>query len=354
MRPGALRAAALVAAWLPIALFWTLVLVVYGRVPVGESLLRSVLTIGAAALLGVAVWRHCARTPWPHELRVRFYARHFGAAAAYAALWVLALYAIEPLLSGMPLWRSLFESRVVGWQLIMGVWLYGVIAGVSYAIQSQRRARENERRALLAEAGLAAAKLDALRSRLQPHFLFNALHTVAALVRHDPAQAESALEKLGDILRYTLETTDVDRVPFAEEWELTRRYLEFEQLRFGERLRVEAEIDPAGIATAVPLFALQTLVENAVRHAIATRPEGGTVAITARAGHAELLVSVRDDGASESAAPENGSRFGLQALRERLGALYGDAARLTVDSGPVGFEVSFTVPRLRDQDADEE
>src|SRR5205807_3531633 len=99
-------------------------------------------------------------------------------------------------------------------------------------------ARENERRALRAEAGLSAARLDALQHRLHPHFLFNALHTVAALVREDSAQAENAIEKLGDMLRYTLQEDAGNTVPFAEEWDFTRRYLDFEQLRHGERLSV--------------------------------------------------------------------------------------------------------------------
>jgi two-component system LytT family sensor kinase len=353
MRRRLTEAAVLIAAWMPILLFWLVLIMVYGHMTFAASLPRAVLTVGSAALLGIAVRRFCALTPWPGELRVRFYALHFIAAAAFAAIWSAIVDVSETLLSGWPIRRA-FASSVLGWQLIMGLWLYGVIAGISYAIQTQRRARDNELRALSAEGALTAARLDALQSRLHPHFLFNALHTVAALVRQDPAQAEGAIERLGDILRYTLQESSGETVPFAEEWEFTRRYLEFEQLRYAERLRVTTAIDPACDACRVPSFALQTLVENAVRHSIATRAEGGTIEITARTSAKELLLRVWDDGGNGLAATQEGAHFGLSALRERLLAVYGCAATLNVRSDPSGFEVSFAVPCTRIGVADDE
>ena len=349
-----MKVAAVVAAWLPMLLFWVVLAVAYGRMTLGQALPLGVLTIGSAALLGVIVWRFCMRTPWPQRLRAGFYAKHFLAAALYALVWVAGDTTIETLVSAKSVWRMLLATGVIGWQLLMGLWLYGVVAGVSYAIQTQKRAHENERRALQAEAMLTAARLDALRNRLHPHFLFNALHTVAALVRHDPGQAESAIEKLGDMLRYSLLETNGGTVPFAEEWAFTRRYLEFEQTRYGDRLTVAIAIDEACDACSAPSFALQTLVENAVRHSIATRPEGGRIEITARASDAQLHVRVRDDGGNGLTPAQDGTHFGLPALRERLKAIYGDAAQLTIDNGPEGFEVSFTVPRTAAEDADDE
>ena len=349
-----MKVAAVVAAWLPMLVFWIVLAVAYGRMTLAQALPLAVLTIGSAALLGIVVWKFCMMTPWPQRLRASFYAKHFLAAALYAVVWVVGVLAIDTLVSGRSVWRMMLSTGVVGWQLLMGLWLYGVVAGVSYAIQTQRRAHENERRALQAEAMLTAARLDALRSRLHPHFLFNALHTVAALVRHDPGQAESAIEKLGDMLRYTLLETNSGTVPFTEEWAFTRRYLEFEQTRYGDRLTVAIAIDDACDSCSAPSFALQTLVENAVRHSIATRPEGGKIEITARASDTQLHVRVRDDGGNGLTPSPDGTHFGLPALRERLKAMYGDAAQLTIDSSPAGFEVSFTVPRTAAEDADEE
>jgi signal transduction histidine kinase len=341
-----------VAAWLPVLFLWLVVSVVDGQLSLAVALPRAVLTIGTAALLGRGVWQFCMWMPWPEKLHVRFGALHFLAGVLYGVLWMISTIALEPLLTGTMMWSVLKTPRAIGW-VATGVWLYAMIAGISYAIQMRQRAHDNERRALRAEAGLAAARLDALQHRLHPHFLFNALHTVAALVRQDSAQAENAIEKLGDMLRYTLQEDMGNTVPFAEEWDFTRRYLDFEQLRYGERLRVVTAIDPGCMTCSAPLFALQTLVENAVRHSIATRPAGGKIEITARADERSLFVQVRDDGGNGQST-QDGSHFGLYALRERLHAVYGEGARLLIESDPAGFEVSFVVPRTQGEDDDDE
>jgi LytS/YehU family sensor histidine kinase len=172
-------------------------------------------------------------------------------------------------------------------------------------------------------------------------------------VRQDPVQAENAIEKLGDMLRYTLQENIESTVPFAEEWEFTRRYLDFEQLRYGERLRVVTAIDPGCMTCSAPLFALQTLVENAVHHSIATRPEGGRIEIAARSDDESLFVQVRDDGGN-GLSTQDGSHFGLHALRQRLNTVYGEKARLVIQSDPAGFEVSFVVPRTQSEAADDD
>ena len=349
MRRILIRASVVLAAWLPALALWLAFAMASGQVSLAAVFPNAALTMGVAALVGLAVWHFCIRVPWPEKFRVRFYALHIVAAVIYGFVWMVGTIALEPLITHTPMWSVLRTPRAITW-VLTGVWLYAAIAGISYAIQSQQRARENERRALQAEAGLSAARLDALQHRLHPHFLFNALHTVAALVREDSAQAENAIEKLGDMLRYSLQENFGNTVPFAEEWEFTRRYLDFEQLRYGERLSVVTAIDPACMTCSAPLFALQTLVENAVRHSIALRPSGGKIEITARSDENGLFVQVRDDGGN-GLSTQDGSHFGLHALRERLNAVYGAGAQLSIASDPTGFEVSFTVPR---EDPDDE
>ena len=360
------RTAVIAGAWLPFFLFWVFFVMSFTKGKLGFAVISGAFSIGGAALLGFWVWRFCRKRPWPMRVRLSFYAKHLAAAAAYAAIWLTALNAGFALVEGKPfreMLNSSLHSGVIGWQFLMGAWLYGLIAGVSYAIQIREGASESERRALRAESALVAARLEALRSRLNPHFLFNALHTVGALVRQDSARAENAVEKLGDILRHTLRDDLGETVSFREEWALTERYLEFEQLRYEERLSVSREIDPASFSCSTPSFALQTLVENAVRHSIAQRVEGGRVEISTRVNDGTFFLRVRDQGAGAIAqagviaqagataqtgvaeTPRNG--YGLRALRERLEAVYGDAASLTVRSGDGaggGYEVSITMP----------
>jgi signal transduction histidine kinase len=325
---GMKKTIAIAAAWLPFLALWQMFAMQAGAT-FARALPFSLFAIASAATLGLLVSRFCARMALPDELRVSFYAAHVLAAAIYAVVWASGMFVFDRIVDG----KLAPRTFVVMW-LVEGVWLYAIAAGFSYAMLTQRRV-------LQAEKNLAVARLDALRSRLHPHFLFNALHTVSALVRHDPAEAEGAVEKLGDMLRYTLRDGEGDVVPFAEEWEFTRRYLEFEQLRYGDRLRVVSEIDPRSLTCSAPSFALQTLVENSVRHSISRRAEGGRVEISARVGGDRLHIRVRDDGGN-GVASEPGSQYGLSALRERLEVVYG--SRLNVSRNDTGFEVEFSVP----------
>jgi LytS/YehU family sensor histidine kinase len=192
-------------------------------------------------------------------------------------------------------------------------------------------------------SGAAAARLDAIRARLNPHFLFNALHTLAALVKFRPTMAETAIERLGDMLRYTLKEDGRELVEFSEEYEFTRQYITFEQLRYQDRLKVDVKIDPESFNFDIPPFSIQTLAENAVRHAISIRPEGGSVWIKCSCQDGKLSVNVRDDGPGGGADSQS-HQFGLRSLRERLRAAYGSSADLSAQSGPEGFEASFVVP----------
>src|SRR5262249_261115 len=206
-----------------------------------------------------------------------------------------------------------------------------------------------------AEALASAARLDAVRARLNPHFLFNALHTLAALVKFRPAMAEGAIERLGDMLRYTLKEDGREFVEFSEEYDFTRQYLAFEQLRFEDRLKVDFQIDPESFHFDILPFSLQTLAENAVRHPISVRPEAASIWIRSSRDNGKLALSVRDDGPGSAADADGGSshQFGLRSLRERLRAANGPSAGLRVNSGAEGFEASFEIPASADSGKNE-
>ena len=211
-------------------------------------------------------------------------------------------------------------------------------------MQTRNRLHEKETLAAHAEALASAARLDAIRARLNPHFLFNALHTLAALVKFRPAMAEAAIERLGDMLRYTLKEDGRELVEFSEEYEFTRQYIAFEQLRYEDRLKVDLEVDPESFNFDIPPFSMQTLAENAVHHAISVRPEGGSIWIKCFCHDGQLSLSVRDDGPGSGSDSGQSHQSGLRSLRERLRAAYGPTSDLHVRSGPEGFEASFVVP----------
>jgi two-component system, LytTR family, sensor kinase len=207
--------------------------------------------------------------------------------------------------------------------------------GIRYyaALQSERE------RSLKAEAAAHQAQLEALRYQINPHFLFNSLNAVSTLVterRND--EAARMLSRVSDFLRLTLTAPVRDEVALADEVDYVRQYLEIERVRFGDRLRVEVDIDADAWEAAVPAFVLQPLIENAVRHAIAPRESGGAIAIEGGRSGDALRVSILDDGpgVGDGSRSNGNGRIGLANTRDRLRQLYGDRGRLELTNAPGG------------------
>jgi signal transduction histidine kinase len=301
-----------------------------------------------AALMGGLVYALTGRVGSLERGRIRLIATHTLLAIAFSAIWCASIVGMMWL--GAPkAVRTNFVRDALGWQFVSGLTVYGVIAGVAFAARTWKRLREQEREAARSESLRARAELEALRAQLDPHFLFNTLHSLMALVRSDARAAEQAVERFGDLLRYVLDVNRErrDEAPLADEWAFVRSYLALEQLRLGSRLRVVEQIDPDLLDSVVPTFALQPLVENAIRHAIAPHSRGGTLTIAARGdGDDRLALEVRDDGAGttrDHALEATG--VGLRVLQQRLDALYGADARLEITTAPgEGFAATISLP----------
>jgi two-component system, LytTR family, sensor kinase len=224
---------------------------------------------------------------------------------------------------------------------------YGVITGVSHAVEYYRRYQERERRTAQLEAQLSRAELHALRMQLHPHFLFNTLNTISALIHRDPRAADRMVARLGDLLRLTLDGQGIEEVPLKEELEFLAKYLEIEQTRFHDRLSVLMEIDPESLDARLPNLLLQPLVENAIKHGISARPGAGRIEISARRANSTLQLSVRDDGMGLPADWQTCGQLGvgLANTRARLAQLYGAQHTFTlanIHGG--GLEVAITIP----------
>jgi two-component system, LytTR family, sensor kinase len=193
------------------------------------------------------------------------------------------------------------------------------------------------------------ARLDALQRQINPHFLFNTLNSIASLVRMKPELAREMTVKLANILRALLKDHD-SFVPLSEELHFTDDYLDIEVVRFGEKLRVEKEIDPRTLDVLVPTILLQPLIENSIKHGLEPRISGGTVTLRSRFEGNRIVIEVADDGVGVgnrpvSALPRTGAGIGLKNVRERLEVLYGNQARFTVVSNPGrGTLVSIELP----------
>lgn len=336
-------------AWTPLAVLYALVLGSQRGVNVESALWGAGASIGAAALLGIGAWWVSRRIRYERAHWLRFLSIHFVISAAYSALLTSEI-ALSIKFKAPPEAFQRYMNEALGWQLLYGIALYGLIIGISYAIQSAQRLREEERRSARAEALRIDAELRALRAQLNPHFLFNTLHSITALVRIDPADGERALEQFATLLRYVL---DVNRqrseeVPLEEELGFVRTYLALERLRLGERLRVVEEIDPDALECLVIAFSLQPLVENAIRHGIAPRAGDGTLRLSAALENEQLVLEVADDGAgADGTRVAEASGVGLSAVRQRLETRWGKQATMEIITAPRnGFLVRMTMPAV--------
>jgi two-component system, LytTR family, sensor kinase len=205
------------------------------------------------------------------------------------------------------------------------------------------RDREQELRLLASRA-----ELKALRAQINPHFLFNTLSVIAGLIHSQPELADETIEHLAQVFRYTLRTSDNEWASLAEEVDFVAAYLRIEQARFGERLNVQFEVDPAAAHIPIPAMSIQPLIENAIKHGLSAREGPGMVRLRARLDGEFLTVEVFDSGPGFPpgySMEERGDSHGLRNVAQRLRGYYGDSARLFWESGGSGTRVVFTLPR---------
>ena len=223
----------------------------------------------------------------------------------------------------------------------VNVFAFGFVVVATWGLRAVGRVRERQAYEARLEAELARAELAALRGKVRPHFLFNALHAVGATVRTGDADgAVTLLAQLGDLLRASLESDGATEVPLARELDVVRATLAIEHARIGDRLTVTLDVDDAVRAARVPPWSVQPLVENAVKHGVASHTDPAQITIRARADGGRLVVTVEDDGPGPGAAATPGTGVGLANTRARLDALYGAAADLTLAARPGGGAVA--------------
>jgi signal transduction histidine kinase len=225
---------------------------------------------------------------------------------------------------------------------------FWAILGASHALRYYRSYQDEElRRSQLVEQ-LTRAQLDALKLQLHPHFLFNTLNTIVALIRRDPRQAEQMVTRLSELLRLTLDNEAMNEVTLRQELEFLEKYVEIEQTRFHDRLTIDQQIDRRTLDAQVPNMILQPIVENAIRHGIAKRAGAGRIRITAEQISGSLWLKVCDDGQGLHLNPEaknDKTGVGLANTRARLKQLYGVAHRFELGNAPDGgLEVSIMIP----------
>jgi len=313
----------------------------------GQALVVLVPAVLVYGFVCLSSWYVCRATPLRTSGAWTVVSNLGGASVAAGAIFLLLTSgwsrllarAASRVLTPLPflIWRE-------AWLLFaMATLLYLLATFAYYVAISAALSRDAETRALNLQLLAREAELKTLRAQIDPHFLFNCLHSISALTGTDAAAARQMCLLLAEFLRSSVRLGAQDRIAFADELTLAERYLQIEQVRFGSRLAVERLVEDGVAACQVPALILQPLVENAVTHGVAHLLEGGTVRLEARRAEGALRIGVENRcDPDRPRRPRTG--VGLQNVRKRLAAQYGAAARVQVSEAPDRFRVELTLP----------
>jgi hypothetical protein len=279
--------------WTLYAAFFTAYFCVMLKLSLLETFGSQVISSLIFALYGIPVWlvviRGLDRSPWGWRVGA-----HAVLGPVYMAAVFYTSWGVSVALTGEPE----LNMDLLIWQLLGMLFTYLIQFSLFHVVRSSQKLRWREQQQVELERLLREQQLAVLRSQLNPHFLFNSLNTISAVLGQNVEQARGLIARLGDVLRYAVDSIDRNVVPLAEEWTLTRSYLDVEQARLGDRLAVQADIPDELLATTVPPMILQPLVENAIIHGIAPLPEGGQVHVSAELVSGRVRLEVRNSGAS--------------------------------------------------------
>ena len=277
-------------------------------------------------------------------------ALHFGVSILLSCTLIVSHFLFYMVLvgrAGSITGRRIFNTTF--YNLDKWMLFYWVIVGMSHAFSYYNSFRKGELKASELRTQLIQSQLEALKMQVQPHFLFNTLHSISALLSKDTDGARKMITRLGDFLRLTLENSGSMEVTLQQEIEFLNGYLEIERIRFQDRLTTEIRVDPEVLDVRVPNLILQPIVENAMRHAIGNTTSG-RVEVTAAARNGRLRIEVKDNGpgiqAEQILEARQSRGVGLANTQARLAGLYGDSARFELKNNPGGgLVVSFEIPR---------
>ncbi|MCG6928441.1 MAG: histidine kinase [Acidobacteria bacterium] len=296
-------------------------------------------------LLGMGSFWICRAAPLELSGLLRSLGTQLVAAVVTAIVWLVASRGWALLLDRYGAFPGLAATQTEAAPLLLGlgVVLYLLAAAFHYLLAALQGSQEAERRALELEIASREAELRTLRAQIHPHFLFNSLNSINALIASRPEEARRLCVRLGDFLRRSLTLGSREQIPVTEELDLAESLLSIEKVRFGDRLTVELRVSEGVRACAVPPLVLQPLVENAVTHGIAQMLDGGTILIEAERRGETLLIAVENPRDPDSPDPK-GAGIGLRNVRRRLAALYAEKAGMTVRSETGSFRVELRIP----------
>jgi len=306
----------------------------------------------APVIMWLASRYQLGRVHWPALIAI-----HLTGALTYAFIHTAAMLATRILVLSRPLMFGWWHAAQIefltqlDWMFMTYLFLVGLAHALAYRHESEARALDSAH----LETRLIEAQLQSLQRQLHPHFLFNTLNTISGLMRSDVNAADRMIDRLGDLLRMTLSTSNIQEVPLREELDMLQKYLDIEQTRFGSRLNVRMTIHPDTLDAQVPNLLLQPLVENAVRHGIAPHSRPGLIVVDASQVAGQLRLQVRDsgDGLPVDRLTLLNQGVGLANTRARLNHLYRNNHEFVFSNAEGGLCVTVSIPFVVDRPATE-
>ena len=332
-------------AWVPLAGILDYLLTRPGGLSWRESSFITIPLCAVYAFVCLLAWYPCRALPLERSGFGKLALTHGTRAAILSVIWVEMAKGLGMVLTRYAgfdgLDRRLSNYFPVLW--VTGVLLYLMSVTFHYVILAEEASREAQERALQARVLARDAELKALRAQVNPHFLFNCLNSISALTSSDANRAREMCILLADFLRTTLRLGGKETISLEEELALIRGYLAIEKVRFGARVNLEEEVEKEALSLPIPPLLLQPLVENAIRHGIANLPEGGVIRLSAQRNADAVAIRVENSFDPESPAPLK-TGLGLENIRQRLNARYGNQASIAVETDGCSFLVNLRLP----------
>jgi two-component system, LytTR family, sensor histidine kinase AlgZ len=331
--------------WIPLAAMLAYLLAVPGGMTWWQSFVVSVPLCLLYAFVCMAAWYPCLATPLERSSVPRFLFTHVLGALVASGLWVAAARVLARMLAGFEGFHDIVYKISQDFPILFGtgVLLYLLAVGFHYVLLAVEASRQAEARMMQASLLARDAELRALKAQVNPHFLFNSLNSISALTASDPVKAREMCVLLGDFLRRTLGLGEKPAISLSEEMSLIHAFLAVEQIRYGDRLKMEESIDRTALDAEVPPLLLQPLVENAIVHGVANLVEGGWIRLVAQRRDGRLEIAV--ENVFDPEAPRrrrNG--VGLVNVRQRLEARYGSQSSFVASAEGDRFRVAITLP----------
>jgi sensor histidine kinase YesM len=335
--------------WTIWVLFYALVMYLQVAVmPFWVALIASANYNYLFAVLSIFIWQICKKIPFDQTNKILFICYHFLLAILFSALWLFLSYGCWYLSEGERISEQVNVREIIGWQFLFGMIQYFLVAGIFYTIIYYRNLKQQEIEQAELKILTRDAELKALKLQMNPHFLFNSLNSINALITKDPASARKMIAQLSELLRMSLESHDKLLISLKQELELVHTYLAIEQMRFGEKMIFKEDIDPDLFATPFPAMLLQPLLENAVKHGIVNTRSGGTISLSIKRQDNQLVgivVNETDSDKSVKFSITESNGISINNIRQRLDRMYGNNYDWKIDCAEQNkFTVQFKLP----------